>query len=122
MVEGSPERTYPGCANVNLAPPGPGLLQPRRRYAATLADYMEAEVPSDVDGTDSFVTDIQVKPNPHWLEFSKDGTQAYAANHDSNLVSGKDAIAKELSGFTSDPAPTICGIAPTIVASVSQLS
>src|SRR3712207_7469121 len=35
--------------------------------------------------TEQFVTDIRVKPNPHWVEFSKDGTRAYTANHESNL-------------------------------------
>ena len=37
--------------------------------------------------TNAVTTEIKVAPNPHWVEFSKDGSRAYTANHESNLIS-----------------------------------
>ena len=38
------------------------------------------------------------KPNPHWVEFSTDGTRAYTANHESNLVSVIDTATDTVVG------------------------
>src|SRR3712207_1203045 len=46
--------------------------------------------------TEQFVTDIRVKPNPHWVEFSQDGTRAYTANHESNLVTVIDTASRTI--------------------------
>ncbi len=36
------------------------------------------------------VPEVQVPPNPHWIEFTPDGSRAYVANHKSNLVTQQD--------------------------------
>ena len=71
----------------------------RRPYALAVApDQRTVWIPSHDDATIDVLDTasltitrrIDVAPNPHWVEFSRDGTRAYTANHESNVVSVLD--------------------------------
>ena len=61
-------------------------------------------------------------PNPHWVAFSPDGTFAYTANHESNLITVLDVATKTVVGEVRvGSSPHSVAVSPTepLVANVN---
>jgi YVTN family beta-propeller protein len=68
-------------------------------------------------GPDATPPTITVAPNPHWVEFSPDGTRAWTANHESNLVTVFDTTTRqEIKRIDTAPPGSNLGGAPHSIA------
>ena len=85
----------PRCSPRSRSAPGPTRWRSR-------PDGSEICVPNHDSGTvsvietkaNTLVTDIRVKPNPHWVDVLHGRHRAYTANHESNLVSVLDTATR----------------------------